>query len=265
MKLHVNNVGVIKEGGIELNGITVIAGQNGLGKSTLGKTLYCLYRTLYDVDNKIHSEILDQVISVLRGNTVTNHFALFRRHMYINSAREVIRKYEETGKISLPEEIKKSVTGSEEKEMLENLQEVLRVPAEDIRSSLFERCIQAEFGGQLTPINRPRAKTDILLEWGETQRVDVRKTKNGTPEIEINGQLKGDALFIDDPYMLEWMTDGYVADAYFDRFSHRSAVIKALERDSSRDSVVGHILAEKAWAELEQLISEMCSGELTES
>ena len=36
MKLHLENIGLIQDATIEMQGITVIAGENGTGKSTVG-------------------------------------------------------------------------------------------------------------------------------------------------------------------------------------------------------------------------------------
>lgn len=43
MRLSLNNVGRFQSATIDLNGMTVIAGANGTGKSTLSKSLYCLF------------------------------------------------------------------------------------------------------------------------------------------------------------------------------------------------------------------------------
>jgi len=40
MKLNIKNIGMIKEADVKLDGLTVIAGENDTGKSTLGKTLF---------------------------------------------------------------------------------------------------------------------------------------------------------------------------------------------------------------------------------
>ena len=45
MRIQVNNVGIIKDADIEINGITVLAGKNGTGKSTIGKCLYSMFNS----------------------------------------------------------------------------------------------------------------------------------------------------------------------------------------------------------------------------
>jgi predicted ATP-dependent endonuclease of OLD family len=53
LKLSLRNIGKIKDAEIELNGITVLAGENNTGKSTAGKALYSLLGAFYNVDKKI--------------------------------------------------------------------------------------------------------------------------------------------------------------------------------------------------------------------
>nr|WP_289701796.1 ATP-binding protein [Enterocloster clostridioformis] len=42
MKLRIRNVAKIEEADLELNGITIIAGNNNTGKSTIGKIVFSL-------------------------------------------------------------------------------------------------------------------------------------------------------------------------------------------------------------------------------
>jgi len=46
MKLQLKNIGMIKEANVKIDGLTVIAGENDTGKSTLGKILYIFIKTL---------------------------------------------------------------------------------------------------------------------------------------------------------------------------------------------------------------------------
>ena len=49
MKITIKNIGKIKEATVEINGITVIAGENNTGKSTVGKALYAVFNSFYNV------------------------------------------------------------------------------------------------------------------------------------------------------------------------------------------------------------------------
>lgn len=53
MKLYIENIGKIKHAEITLNGITVLAGENNTGKSTVGKVLYCLFNSCFNIDGFI--------------------------------------------------------------------------------------------------------------------------------------------------------------------------------------------------------------------
>ena len=43
MKISLNNISKVKKADIEIKGITVIAGENNTGKSTVGKALWSIF------------------------------------------------------------------------------------------------------------------------------------------------------------------------------------------------------------------------------
>ena len=65
MKLELENVGKVNLANIELNGITVIAGENNTGKSTIGKMLYCVFHAFYKIEEQIKEERVKSVSRVL--------------------------------------------------------------------------------------------------------------------------------------------------------------------------------------------------------
>lgn len=81
MKLHIENLLKIKETDINIEGITVIAGGNNSGKSTVGKALYAIFDSFYNMDKAIkdwkpndafrelekHSKNLDLLCKKLSG------------------------------------------------------------------------------------------------------------------------------------------------------------------------------------------------------
>lgn len=69
MKIELENVGKINKAQIRLDGITVIAGENSTGKSTVGKMLFCVFKAFYRMEEHIQFEKVNTV-----RKTVTNYF-----------------------------------------------------------------------------------------------------------------------------------------------------------------------------------------------
>ena len=56
MKIKLENIGKIKSAEVELNGITVIAGENDTGKSTVGKALFCVTNGFSNLGDRFKAE-----------------------------------------------------------------------------------------------------------------------------------------------------------------------------------------------------------------
>lgn len=73
MKLHIENFAKISSADILFDGLTVIAGDNNTGKSTVGKILYAMFRGLSNLDKRIRnarSESLRDAFATVPGNEV---------------------------------------------------------------------------------------------------------------------------------------------------------------------------------------------------
>jgi predicted ATPase len=53
MRLDLKNIGIIKEASVKLDGLTVIAGENDTGKSTLGRAYY------YEVKKSLEQKVIE--------------------------------------------------------------------------------------------------------------------------------------------------------------------------------------------------------------
>ena len=58
MKLSISNLAKIKQADIDIDGITVVAGENNTGKSTIGKVLFSTFNSLYNITDKIYNQRL---------------------------------------------------------------------------------------------------------------------------------------------------------------------------------------------------------------
>ncbi len=56
MIFRINNLCKLQDTEIELNGITVLAGKNNMGKSTVGKALFGLFYSMENLEKKIERQ-----------------------------------------------------------------------------------------------------------------------------------------------------------------------------------------------------------------
>lgn len=56
MRLVIDNLAKIGHADILIDGITVIAGENNTGKTTVGKALYSVFNSMYNMEEKIEAE-----------------------------------------------------------------------------------------------------------------------------------------------------------------------------------------------------------------
>ena len=67
MKLYLKNIGKISEANVEINGITVIGGENNTGKSTIGKSLFSIFSSFYEIQQQIRRERLLSIKGALQA------------------------------------------------------------------------------------------------------------------------------------------------------------------------------------------------------
>ena len=61
IQLDIENVGIVKNASIEVDGITVIAGMNGTGKSTVSKSLFAAMNAKKKLRDKILDDKSDEI------------------------------------------------------------------------------------------------------------------------------------------------------------------------------------------------------------
>lgn len=66
MELKIENIGVVKEAIININGLTVICGENDTGKSTIGKTLFALVKGIIGYEEEYQEELSYEIFTRFR-------------------------------------------------------------------------------------------------------------------------------------------------------------------------------------------------------
>ncbi len=83
MRLTIKNIGVIKEADIELSGLTVIAGENDSGKSTVGKLMFSITKAI----GKYKDELEESKESDIEKAVERIYFSI-RRTLFEDSTHE---------------------------------------------------------------------------------------------------------------------------------------------------------------------------------
>jgi predicted ATPase len=93
MNVKLKNIGIISDADVSVEGITVISGNNGTGKSTVGKVLYSVVDGLNDLYDKQKKDIAVYAKNVLEKarENFTWHFAFFSLNEEIED--EVMRDF----------------------------------------------------------------------------------------------------------------------------------------------------------------------------
>lgn len=66
MNIKLENIGIIKNSNIKLDGLTIITGQNNSGKTTVGKVIYSLVDAVSSLSTKAENDRLMYIADVLR-------------------------------------------------------------------------------------------------------------------------------------------------------------------------------------------------------
>ncbi len=65
MELSLKNIGKISAASVEINGITVIAGENNTGKSTIGRALFAMFNSFCNIQKQIESARINSIEGLL--------------------------------------------------------------------------------------------------------------------------------------------------------------------------------------------------------
>ena len=66
MRVEISNLAKIKKLNAKVDGITVIAGENNTGKSTVGKVLFALFNSTVDLQKRVMNYRKNRIFTILR-------------------------------------------------------------------------------------------------------------------------------------------------------------------------------------------------------
>ena len=261
MEIILKNVGKIyHETSISLNGITILAGENGVGKSTIGKVLYCVFNTFYDYDAQIRED---------RIKTIFNYIRIRRRDISrpfsLNDYAEIERFVDEYAKNPDLNIINKWISdnysiNNQDTDfgfLTDVISAALSMKNEDVLKELLISRLNAEFNMQIGNVNyAEESKVTIRIK---DEEISFKVLPNDVI-IEKYIRLVKNLIYIDDPHILD---DINYRDRSL-RASHRNDLInKILKKNPDSFSAIDSLMIKRHYDALNEKISTVCSGGLS--
>ncbi|WP_309499957.1 AAA family ATPase [Sulfurovum sp.] len=230
MELQLKNIGMIKEANLKLDGLTVIAGENNTGKSTVGKLLFSIIKasSRYKEDleeskeEKIFSLIEKNYFQLRRKMDFSENIELrkllyppkFKRDIEQTSLNHAIQerfktldamKQQSLFDIEVDNSNHVSYLSDVEKRLLD-LKKISMTQENktEAQKRAFKKVLISEFKGKISNQNHLDEKSEIKIFEGENQILDIIVHNNKIEEFNIFDELYfSDSTFIESPVLLQ--------------------------------------------------------------
>lgn len=278
MKLLIKDFSKIHEATIEFNGITVIAGNNNTGKSTVGKILFALFNSVNDIDKKVELEKEEAI-----QGAAFDAMNLFFHDIEITHSGRILPPVLRRNKFNNIEELIDNVvefspvpiSNTEKRRLKETIQEkvadIKAISDDVVKKQIIEDYFKDLFNGQINSISkiRNREKNEAKAKLSLRRRtVQVNFEKNVCKNFKQTIHLLNKAIYIDDPFVVDAFLGNRVLPEFFWQNGGRSAINRALSkylRSSSKNNVVDRIIANNQLDEIYKILSTVIKGEFASS
>ena len=279
MVLSLKNIGKLVETQIAIDGITVIAGENDTGKSTVGTALFAVFNSFCDVDRQVLSERIDSIESVLSlvlKNANRTPVRYYIRILAEDIASHQVSLSQKSGfkdriSESVLQMVEKSGEGTDDFRLIEvndsdevvhRIQEIMDVSEEEILKAIVEKKMDTEFNGQVTNLFTNK-KGEIRLQIKD-KSIALSIENNRVTGIENAINLHVEAVYMDDPFLLDTIPSPYfgIRSRYAD---HRTHLRKKIFDNASKKTAVEEIIVNNKFQNIYEKISSVCSGEIVRS
>lgn len=275
MRLELDNVGKISYANIELKGITVIAGENNTGKSTIGKMLFCVFHAFYKIEDQIREERVKSIYRVLNSyyhevtNRLTRRFDIQELAMQIVDQKEsfladtrlIVKEIEEFF-INSDSNLRRHI----EQETLEKLADkifmFLKLEDNEVQKMILRKRLEAEFAMKVGHLNDIEKKTAVKLNIKDDS-IEFVVLKNEDIEISNYMNLNKEIIYMDDPFVLDDLGE-HQWHILFNEYEHRQDLLGKLANDKKSEefSVIDELVVQKKLERILEKMQSVCDGNI---
>lgn len=276
MKLKIKNIGKISHATIELNGITIIAGPNDSAKSTIGKVLYSVFNSFYNLEEKIHEGKVDSIlrqlanglnlspgfISRVRSNRVLSNLLLEYTTEY-NSDYSLLKR----DLLNLIQEnsITDDLNSKKIDEVVQSTIKILELPKDRILENIITENMNAEFNNQVNNIYHPEEVAEISLTIRK-EKTTIQLQNNKVKSVSNKYHLSTEVIYIDDPYILDGVGPNFIHLFPNRASNHKQNLrLKLLDVGDRQLNIIDDLLMSDRIELIENKINEINDGHIVQT
>lgn len=270
MKLSIRNVGKLKEADVEINGITVITGENDTGKSTVGKVLWSVFNGFYEIDEKVYKEkvselekIIDEIIKEnVYKNLSTDYNSFFE--IFNSMGKKIAIEFLKENKNYSEDEIKIIINNYKKDLKIENISnfvqeinETLKISDKEIIKVIVSRVMNKEFHNQINAIfSKEKMNIGEISLKIKDKEIDLKIENNEISDVQNYFLINKETMYIDNPFIL---------DSYdFEDENHQTHLATNVFSENE-NSVISEIKVKKKLNNIYQKLNSVLSGEILEN
>lgn len=261
MKLSIRNVGKLKEADVEINGITVIAGENNTGKSTVSKALFSLFNGFYNFDNKMLE---------LKSGDIRNIFLRFIKklnrensNILIDIPDKIVKdtsyKFDRNKLIKLIQENRNFISIEYLGEVSEKIFDILNIKDEEYLENTISYILNNEFDNQINTIWSDDLG-EIALKIKENE-LKLKIKNNKVIKIENKINLRSEVIYIDDPFVIDNLNEYKWHDINYLE-NHKESLETKLIREKNEKTFSEKIIAKNNLQQITEKLKEVINGKI---
>ena len=265
MQLSLKNIGKLKQAEIEINSITVIAGENNTGKSTVSRALFSIFNSFFSLETRVKKERIDSIIKKLSFLIIQKRIP-FTNEVFEHIASTLIsnNKNNPYNYNTLQKDIinlcdldytDKKISDSTFKVIINIILETLNITDDELTKLVLTKNINYEFNNQVSNIFNNKSNyiklqlkdNSIKLEFNNNIVKSIQKT--------INFDIINEAIYIDDFSIIDSLPV-----PYFDSFKHKIHLLKKLEHNNN--NLLDKLINGNKLENIFTLIEKTCKGRI---
>lgn len=202
MELKITNVGKISLAEIEIKGLTIIAGPNATGKSTVSRSLFAMFHSFSKISDKI---TLEKIYAIQKMFFSSNKHFEFMLTCQLQPRELAAILAGDVDKNRINKTLHNSNPTFESSELVEELSDdILKINStseELLHREIVSEIFIEEFNSHITNI-RSNSKSEIELIIKDSKNKVVFDSKNELVAIEVGKDLSYEVVYIDDPFII---------------------------------------------------------------